>query len=76
VLRCFDCHARRICDHSCPTSDFNSLAYKEAECLATKKLWNYFCANKDRVREVYHVAAQRGFIKPKPYWLIPPLLRI
>jgi uncharacterized protein len=76
VLRCFDCHARRICDHSCPTSDFNSLAYKEAECLATKKLWNFFCANKDRVRDVYHVAAQRGFIEPKPVWMVPRLMRI
>jgi uncharacterized protein len=76
VLRCFDCNARRICDHSCPTSDFNNLAYKEAECGATKKLWNYFCAHKDRVREVYRTAAQRGFIRPKPYGTIPPLLRI
>jgi uncharacterized protein len=76
VLRCFDCNARRICDHSCPTSDFNNLAYKEAECLATKKLWNYFCANKDRVREVYRIATRRGFIKSKPYWLIPSLMRI
>jgi radical SAM protein with 4Fe4S-binding SPASM domain len=76
VLRCFDCHARRICDHSCPTSDFNSLAYKEAECLATKKVWNYFCANKDRVREVYGLAARAGFIRPKPVWALPPLLRV
>jgi uncharacterized protein len=76
VLRCFDCHARRICDHSCPTSDFNNLAYKEAECLATKKLWNYFCANKDRVREVYRQARRRGFIKAKPYGTIPALLRL
>jgi uncharacterized protein len=76
VLRCFDCNARRICDHSCPTSDFNSLAYKEAECLATKKMWNYFCENKDRVREVYRTASRRGFIKAKPYGPVPPLLRI
>ncbi len=76
VLRCFDCNARRICDHSCPTSDFNSLTYKEAECQATKKLWNYFCENKDRVREVYRIAAKRGFIKPKPWGIIPPMMRI
>ncbi len=76
TLRCFECHARRICDHSCPTSDFNSLAYKEAECRATKKLWNYFCANKDRVREVYRCASGQGFIKPKPSGAIPALLRL
>ncbi len=76
VLRCFDCNARRICDHSCPTSDFNNLAYKEAECLATKKLWNYFCENKDRVREVYRTAVRRGFIKPKPIWTLPSALRL
>jgi uncharacterized protein len=76
VLRCFDCNARRICDHSCPTSDFNSLAYKEAECLATKKLWNYFCANRERVQGVYRMAARRGFIKPLPVWTLPALTRI
>jgi radical SAM protein with 4Fe4S-binding SPASM domain len=76
VLRCFDCNARRICDHSCPTSDFNNMAYKEAECRATKKLWDFFCENKDRVREVYRVAAHRGFIRPKPVGMVPALMRI
>jgi radical SAM protein with 4Fe4S-binding SPASM domain len=76
VLRCFDCNARRICDHSCPTADFASMAYKEAECQATKKLWNYFCANKDRVREVYRVAAQRGLVQRKPLWAIPAVMKI
>jgi uncharacterized protein len=76
VLRCFDCNARRICDHSCPTSDFNNMAYKEAECSATKRLWEYFCENKDRVREVYRVARERGFIQPKPYGMVPALMRI
>ncbi len=76
VLRCFDCNARRICDHSCPTSDFNNMAYKEAECGATKKMWNYFCANTDRVRELYRTAVQKGFIRPKPVWMLPPELRM
>jgi uncharacterized protein len=76
VLRCFDCSARRICDHSCPTSDFNNLAYKEAECQGTKRLWDYFSANRDRVQEVFRIARQRGFIKPKPYWAVPALMRI
>jgi uncharacterized protein len=76
VLRCFDCNARRICDHSCPTSDFNSLTYKEAECQATKKLWEYFCENRDRVREVYRIATRRGFIRPRPHAAVPSLMRI
>jgi radical SAM protein with 4Fe4S-binding SPASM domain len=76
VLRCFDCSARRICDHSCPTSDFNNMAYKEAECRATKKLWDYFRANHTRVRDVYRRAIERGFIRRKPYGAVPALMRI
>src|SRR5262249_26861092 len=32
VIRCFDCDARRICRHSCSTSDYNSKDYREHEC--------------------------------------------
>src|SRR5262249_4316462 len=32
VIRCFDCDARKVCRHSCPTSDYNSDNYREYEC--------------------------------------------
>lgn len=53
VVRCFDCNAKQICNHSCPTSDKNSMEFKEADCQATKLLWDYFCHNAERVYEVY-----------------------
>ena len=45
VIRCFDCDARRICRHSCPTSDYNSDAYKEHECRFTKLMYQHLCEN-------------------------------
>jgi len=53
TLNCFECPAKRICDHSCPTADFNSREYARAECLATRLNWEYFCKNSDLVRTVY-----------------------
>lgn len=44
-MRCFDCAAKQICNHSCPTSDFNSDSFREESCKMTKLLWNYFCQN-------------------------------
>ncbi|MGI9515748.1 MAG: radical SAM protein [Pirellulaceae bacterium] len=41
VIRCFDCDAKRICRHSCSTSDHNSDTYKEYECQYTKLMYNY-----------------------------------
>src|SRR5438445_371987 len=45
VIRCFDCDARRVCRHSCPTSDYNSDAYKEHECRFTKLMYQHLCEN-------------------------------
>jgi uncharacterized protein len=45
VIRCFDCDSRKICRHSCPTSDNNSEAYKEYECRYTKLLYRHLCDN-------------------------------
>ena len=45
VIRCFDCDARRICRHSCPTSDHNSDTYKEHECRFTKLMYAHLLAN-------------------------------
>ena len=54
-VRCFDCNARRICNQSCPTSDYNDLEYRERECSYTKMLYQYLADNEDRVREVHGV---------------------
>jgi uncharacterized protein len=47
VIRCFDCPAQRVCRHSCPTSDYNSDAYKEYECRFTKLMYQHLCAHAD-----------------------------
>lgn len=57
--RCFDCNAKQICNHSCPTSDHNSLDFKEQDCLATKLLWDYFCEHTHRVHELHNKHEQR-----------------
>lgn len=53
--RCFGCEARPICHHSCPTSDYNDLSYREHECDFTKRLFAYFQQNARRVHEVDHM---------------------
>lgn len=59
VLRCFDCNAKQICNHSCPTSDKNSELFRDYDCLGTKLLWDYFCRNAERVHEVYAMYLRR-----------------
>jgi uncharacterized protein len=52
VIRCFDCSARRVCRHSCPTSDHNSDTYREHECRFTKLFYAHLCAHPDRARRI------------------------
>jgi radical SAM protein with 4Fe4S-binding SPASM domain len=52
VIRCFDCSARRICRHSCPTSDFNSETYKEHECRFTKLMHAHLSAYPENARRI------------------------
>jgi radical SAM protein with 4Fe4S-binding SPASM domain len=52
VIRCFDCAARRICRHSCPTSDFNSDTYKEQECRFTKLMYAHLSACPEKARRI------------------------
>jgi uncharacterized protein len=52
LIRCFDCAARRICRHSCPTSDFNSDTYKEHECRFTKLMYAHLSAHPEKARRV------------------------
>jgi uncharacterized protein len=52
AIRCFDCAARRICRHSCPTSDFNSEIYKEHECRFTKLTFAYLNAYPEKARRI------------------------
>ena len=48
VIRCFDCSARRICHHSCPTSDYNSEQFKEYDCRYTKLLYAHLEAHPEK----------------------------
>lgn len=64
-MRCFGCNANQICNHSCPTSDKSSMAFKEADCEATKRLWEFFCRNVERVREVHQLYLQRQEVLEK-----------
>lgn len=58
-LRCFDCNAKQICNHSCPTSDYNSDEFKQHSCEMTKKLWSYFCENPEKPRRVLETARRQ-----------------
>jgi radical SAM protein with 4Fe4S-binding SPASM domain len=64
VIRCFDCAARRICRHSCPTSDFNSNIYKDHECRFTKLMYAHLSANPEKARRIDE--AQRGRQNRRP----------
>ena len=59
VLRCFDCSARRVCRHSCPTSDHNSETYREHECRFTKLMYAHLCAHPDKARRIDRALAAR-----------------
>ncbi len=52
VIRCFDCDAKRVCRHSCPTSDFNSPTYREYECRFTKLMYKHLCEHPEKARRV------------------------
>jgi uncharacterized protein len=64
VIRCFDCAARRVCRHSCPTSDFNSDTYKERECRFTKLMYAHLSAFPEQARRID--LALRGRQNPPP----------
>jgi radical SAM protein with 4Fe4S-binding SPASM domain len=59
VIRCFDCAARRICRHSCPTSDFHSDAYKEHECRFTKLMFAHLSAYPEKARRIDQALRRR-----------------
>jgi uncharacterized protein len=52
VIRCFDCDARKVCRHSCPTSDHNSDTYKEYECRFTKLMYAHLNAHPDKAQRI------------------------
>ena len=58
-LRCFNCEAKRICNLSCPTSDYNNLEYREAECEYTRMLHTYLSENPERVDKVYKAIGEK-----------------
>jgi uncharacterized protein len=58
-IRCFNCAAKRICNQSCPTSDFNNINYRDAECEYTRLLYSYFTENAGVVRQVYETIGKR-----------------
>ena len=59
VIRCFDCSARRVCRHSCSTSDYNSENYKEHECRFTKLMYQYLCDHPEKAQHIDAVLQQR-----------------
>jgi uncharacterized protein len=52
VVRCFGCDARKICRHSCSTSDYNSDNYKEYECQYTKLLYRHLGENPHKPKHI------------------------
>src|SRR5262249_32366055 len=61
VIRCFDCPARKVCRHSCPTSDHNSDAYKEYECRFTKRMYAHLCEHPEKAHRIERAMwARRG----------------
>lgn len=59
LIRCFDCDARKICRHSCSTSDFNSKVYREYECDYTKRLYSWLRKNPEKPRIIEAILASR-----------------
>lgn len=59
-IRCFDCAAQQICNHSCATSDYNDPQYKEHECRFTKLLWTHLCEHPEKAYHVHEIARRRG----------------
>src|SRR5262249_58230605 len=75
VIRCFDCDARGVCRHSCPTSDYNSDNYREHECRFTKLMYRHFCTHPDQPRRIEAaLVARRG--PPAGAFVPPPQLRL
>jgi uncharacterized protein len=61
TIRCFDCDAKRICAHGCPTADFNSKQQREYECRYTKLLYQHLCDNVEKAARVLgYDLARRG----------------
>ncbi|MFN3218522.1 MAG: radical SAM protein [Acidimicrobiales bacterium] len=54
--RCHGCAAATICDQSCPTSDFNSVEFREVACRHTKRLHAWLTEHPDVVDRVRRVA--------------------
>jgi uncharacterized protein len=67
AIRCFDCNAKQICNHSCPTSDYNDMRYKEYECRFTKRLWNHLCEHPEKADHVYGVLEGRGMLSSRAF---------
>jgi uncharacterized protein len=74
VIRCFDCSARRICHHSCPTSDYNSDLFKEYDCRFTKLLYSHLCAHPGKAYRVD--AARRARHGPPPSSTFVPVSQV
>jgi uncharacterized protein len=69
VIRCFDCTAKRICRHSCSTSDYNSDTYKEHECRYTKLMYRHLCEHPHLAQHINDVVLARRL--PRPGSFVP-----
>jgi len=59
VIRCFDCQAKMVCRHSCPTSDYNSDTYREYECRFTKLLYQHLCTHPEKAYRIESALCER-----------------
>jgi uncharacterized protein len=76
VIRCFDCAARRICRHSCPTSDFNSDTYKEHECRFTKLMHAHLSAYPEKARRIDEAQRARQSRPPRSAFVPADQVRV
>jgi len=74
IIRCFDCSAKVICHHSCPTSDFNSDAFKEHDCRYTKLLYRHLCENPAKAQRIE--AARKAKRRPPPDSTFVPVSQV
>jgi len=51
--KCFDCSARQICAHSCATSNYTDLTYRDNECSFTKQFYAFLLDRFDAVTQMH-----------------------
>lgn len=50
---CQSCEAKIICFFGCPAAEYEDKIFKEEDCVATKRLLNYFLLKKDELKKLF-----------------------